>query len=84
MSALITYRRGLIRANFYCWWPKAELNRRHKDFQSSALPTELFGLVLEFTYCRDPDYRRQEKKLRTDSVDKSVDSTWITLYSSGF
>jgi hypothetical protein len=25
------------------WWPKAELNRRHKDFQSSALPTELPG-----------------------------------------
>jgi putative membrane protein len=23
------------------WWLEAELNRRHKDFQSSALPTEL-------------------------------------------
>jgi hypothetical protein len=23
------------------WWLGAELNRRHKDFQSSALPTEL-------------------------------------------
>ena len=23
------------------WWLRAELNRRHKDFQSSALPTEL-------------------------------------------
>ena len=23
------------------WWQEAELNRRHKDFQSSALPTEL-------------------------------------------
>src|SRR6266550_9539883 len=23
------------------WWRGAELNRRHKDFQSSALPTEL-------------------------------------------
>ena len=27
-------------------WPEAELNRRHKDFQSFALPTELSGLLL--------------------------------------
>ena len=27
-------------------WPEAELNRRHEDFQSSALPTELSGLVV--------------------------------------
>src|SRR5262249_33734941 len=25
------------------WWPGRKLNRRHKDFQSSALPTELPG-----------------------------------------
>jgi DNA invertase Pin-like site-specific DNA recombinase len=29
------------------WWPKTELNRRHKDFQSSALPTELPGHTLK-------------------------------------
>ena len=27
-------------------WPGAELNRRHRDFQSRALPTELPGLAL--------------------------------------
>src|SRR6478736_4983593 len=25
------------------WWPRTELNRRHGDFQSPALPTELLG-----------------------------------------
>ena len=32
-----TFRFGL----FPRWWAKAELNRRHKDFQSFALPAEL-------------------------------------------
>ncbi len=32
-----------------CWWPRAELNHRHKDFQSSALPTELLGQVADYT-----------------------------------
>jgi hypothetical protein len=27
------------------WCPGTELNRRHEDFQSSALPTELPGLI---------------------------------------
>ena len=29
---------------WYCWWPEVELNHRHTDFQSVALPTELSGL----------------------------------------
>ena len=29
---------------FQKWWPGAELNCRHEDFQSTALPTELPSL----------------------------------------
>src|SRR3979411_2880029 len=29
-----------------CWWPRAESNHRHADFQSAALPTELLGREL--------------------------------------
>ena len=32
-------------SGFWNWWPGAESNRRHADFQSAALPTELPGLV---------------------------------------
>src|SRR5579859_4451887 len=32
---------ALFYRGFLKWWLGAELNRRHKDFQSSALPTEL-------------------------------------------
>ena len=27
------------------WWPEAESNCRHEDFQSTALPTELSGHI---------------------------------------
>ena len=30
------------------WWPGAESNCRHADFQSAALPTELPGQTLVF------------------------------------
>ena len=30
------------------WWPEVELNHRHTDFQSVALPTELSGPLREF------------------------------------
>ena len=32
-------------------WPETESNRRHEDFQSSALPTELSGLEFQNASC---------------------------------
>ena len=32
---------NMLRGFGVTWWAGAELNRRHEDFQSSALPTEL-------------------------------------------
>ena len=33
----------LLLAMVLKWWPEAESNCRHEDFQSTALPTELSG-----------------------------------------
>ena len=46
----LTYEKHYDAENKCCaesltrWWPGTESNCRHKDFQSSALPTELPGL----------------------------------------
>lgn len=39
----MNWRWYLINYLMVRWWPERELNPRHKDFQSSALPTELSG-----------------------------------------
>ena len=36
------------RNRFFKWWPDQESNQGHKDFQSSALPTELSGQILKY------------------------------------
>src|SRR5471032_2309640 len=33
------------------WWPRAESNHRHTDFQSAALPTGLLGHFRSFNHC---------------------------------
>src|SRR5277367_6189807 len=42
----------IIEFLFLKWWQEPESNRRHKDFQSSALPTELSCLtnLIQCTY----------------------------------
>ncbi len=42
------------------WWLRTESNRRHKDFQSFALPTELLSLYLN----GGPDGNRTRDLLR--------------------
>ncbi len=41
LESLMGLQNGL--KNKMTWWPETESNRRHEDFQSSALPTELSG-----------------------------------------
>src|ERR1017187_7803050 len=42
------------------WWQEPELNRRHKDFQSSALPTELS--------CRNQTQRQISRRRQMETV----------------
>ena len=37
-------KKAAMKATYYFLWAETESNRRHKDFQSFALPTELSAL----------------------------------------
>ena len=57
--------------DFIWWWPEVELNHRHADFQSAALPTELSGH-------RDDSFYRiikvKPKKTHTNLVEYTL---WV-------
>ena len=55
-SEVAVFSKCLSHLGFF-WWPGTESNRRHKDFQSSALPTELPGLSLKLY----PEKRGQKR-----------------------
>jgi len=49
-----------IGACFLIWWPGAESNHRHKDFQSSALPTELPGQASDYNSKNQHTFQKQQ------------------------
>src|SRR5690625_5190006 len=59
--AAVSLLQGLAARNL--WWPGADLHRRHHDFQSCALPTELPGRVRDETLM--PDINMPELAGRT-------------------
>ena len=56
-------------AQFGMWWLGAELNRRHKDFQSSALPTELPSRLGKFHEVLDSARTRRHVASALTDVD---------------
>ena len=53
------------------WWPEVELNHRHADFQSAALPTELSG------HRDDPFYRIRKRKPKKTRTSLGGHSLWV-------
>ena len=63
------------RKSLISWWPGRELNPRHADFQSAALPTELpgrTGLGIRQGCRRIVNYGLKIKGLRTSSHHHSL------------
>jgi hypothetical protein len=60
------------------WWPGTESNRRHEDFQSSALPTELPGLDYQYSRRRPWRDHRTSAEPRTScsGVRWAADVRW--------
>jgi hypothetical protein len=50
------------------WWLGAESNRRHEDFQSSALPTELPSRMTGSREYGSPEPRRKRKLVVADTL----------------
>ena len=57
---------------FCIWWPRAESNHRHADFQSAALPTELLGHAVadsaRLTSSKGKKYSRSRRRFKTCRV----------------
>jgi hypothetical protein len=64
-----------LKFNIY-WWPGRELNPRHADFQSAALPTELPGLFcLRFAFLKQGKFC--SLRLRFDFVNCGGGNAWL-------
>src|SRR5271163_3933646 len=67
------------------WWPGRELNPRHADFQSAALPTELPGLSEERrikqargALVNEPSSNQTVRVLKSEVTRASAHSPWAS------
>ena len=59
------------------WCPETESNRRHKDFQSFALPTELSGRTLLYEYGDPYGIRTRIATVKGWSPEPLDEGVWI-------